>query len=65
MDCRLLWPGFHPYTDGRQRIPVARNPKRVIRGGAWPYPASFLRVANRGGSPVGIRAKDRGFRLAR
>jgi len=24
MDCRLLLPGFHPYTDGRQRIPVAR-----------------------------------------
>jgi formylglycine-generating enzyme required for sulfatase activity len=39
-------------------------PRRAIRGGAWPYPASFLRVTNRGGSATNIRANDRGFRLA-
>lgn len=43
---------------------VTECPKRTIRGGAWPYPASFLRVTNRGGSSVTIRANDRGFRLA-
>ena len=39
-------------------------PKRSIRGSAWPYPAGFLRVANRGGSNAELRANDRGFRLA-
>jgi len=38
--------------------------KRSIRGSAWPYPAGFLRVANRGGSNSELRANDRGFRLA-
>lgn len=38
--------------------------KRSIRGGGWPYPASFLRSANRGGSSATLRANDRGFRLA-
>jgi formylglycine-generating enzyme required for sulfatase activity len=38
--------------------------KRTIRGGGWPYPASFLRSANRGGSNAGLRANDRGFRVA-
>ncbi len=38
--------------------------KRSIRGSAWPYPAGFLRVANRGGSNGELRANDRGFRLA-
>jgi formylglycine-generating enzyme required for sulfatase activity len=37
----------------------------VIRGGGWPYPAGFLRTANRGGSAATLRANDRGFRLAR
>jgi len=51
-------------TDG-SAFQASGCPKRVIRGGAWPYPASFLRIANRGGSPIAIRANDRGFRLAR
>jgi formylglycine-generating enzyme required for sulfatase activity len=50
-------------TDGSAFL-ATECPKRTIRGGAWPYPASFLRVTNRGGSAVNIRANDRGFRLA-
>lgn len=38
--------------------------KRVVRGGAWPYPAEWLRSANRGGSNAELRANDRGFRIA-
>ena len=38
--------------------------KRTVRGGAWPYPAQWLRSANRGGSDAQLRANDRGFRLA-
>jgi formylglycine-generating enzyme required for sulfatase activity len=38
--------------------------RRAVRGGAWPYPAQWLRSANRGGSNAELRANDRGFRLA-
>lgn len=51
-------------ADGRARLEPG-CPKRAIRGGGWPYPAGFLRSANRGGSSATLRANDRGFRLAR
>ena len=51
-------------TDGTAFV-AANCPKHTIRGGAWPYPAGFLRVTNRGGSPVNLRANDRGFRRAK
>lgn len=50
-------------TDGRAWVEPGCA-KRSIRGGGWPYPASFLRSANRGGSSATLRANDRGFRLA-
>jgi formylglycine-generating enzyme required for sulfatase activity len=51
-------------ADGRAWVEAGCG-KRVIRGGGWPYPAGFLRTANRGGSAATLRANDRGFRLAR
>lgn len=50
-------------ADGSARV-SPECAKRSIRGSAWPYPAGFLRVANRGGSNGELRANDRGFRLA-
>jgi formylglycine-generating enzyme required for sulfatase activity len=58
-------PGYTQAPDDGSAVTLPACPKRSIRGGGWPYPASFLRVTNRGGSAATLRANDRGFRLAR
>ena len=39
--------------------------RRVVRGGSWGSSQSFLRSANRNGSPAGSRGRLLGFRVAR
>ena len=47
-----------PWLEGDPR-------RRVVKGGSWLQPASFLRVSSRMGRPVGVRSGGIGFRCVK
>jgi formylglycine-generating enzyme required for sulfatase activity len=61
------WNWYDLYTDAPQRDPVGppQGDGRVLRGGAFDYPARFLRSAYRGWDLSENWNRNRGFRCAR
>jgi sulfatase modifying factor 1 len=62
----LVWGGWWDYSEGRATDPIGTlNEYRVLRGGGWGSPASYLRIPNRGVGQPGKRYSDVGFRIVR
>ncbi|MDR2591696.1 MAG: formylglycine-generating enzyme family protein [Chitinispirillales bacterium] len=58
------WSANYNSADSKDPSGPATGNNRVLRGGSWPYDASYCRVSYRNGSAPGNRGADVGFRLA-
>ena len=59
------WECAYPYRieDGRENLDAPGHVTRVLRSGAWLYPADFVRCAYRGGRRPGATSTLMGFRV--